>query len=264
MKINYKNTALSFLDDPENMAFDIPEPHIAMSEGEKLRFGHSLRKEFKTAAPEFKKNIRYVCQPFMEAYMKNRHKLKDVFDQEELEECGTLIWKGDPSFTFTTFYYIKTTGKKDDWAANWMFIEFSKHTDNQFQHLDVLMSEFGDNVKQFIWKGHANTGVDRYYYLAFLVSFILFLKYVELETKVVNAKKRERHAGEKYVNETNHNIEILDSTWFTTITRSDSFKVGGHFKMQPYGPALQQRKLIWVSKYDKQGYTKKAKIPLHE
>jgi hypothetical protein len=52
----------------------------------------------------------------------------------------------------------------------------------------------------------------------------------------------------------------LDSTWFTTIVRSEGFKVGGHFRMQPFGKNLSDRKLIWISPFDKNGYTRKAKI----
>jgi hypothetical protein len=259
MKINYKSTALWFLDDPDKMEFDIPEPHIPMTEAEKLVFGHSFRDAFKPAIGMFKDKIQYVSDPFMEAYMKNRHKLSKVFDKEEIEASGTLIWKHG-SFTFTTFYYIKTEGQGDAWAANWMFAQFSKHTDNDFQSLDVMITEYGDSTKEFMWEGHHKEGASRLYYLSFLVSFICFLKYVELETKVVNSGKKDYHAGEKYLNETRHNIEILDSTWFTTIVRSEAFKVGGHLRLQPCGPGLTHKKLIWISDFEKQGYTRKAKI----
>ena len=102
------------------------------------------------------------------------------------------------------------------------------------------------------------------FYLSFLVGFICFQKYAEIETKVVNANRRDYHAGIKYVNETRQNIEILDSTWFTTLIRSDAFKVGGHLRLQPCGPGFKDLRLIWISDFEKSGYTKKSKIQLHQ
>jgi hypothetical protein len=61
-------------------------------------------------------------------------------------------------------------------------------------------------------------------------------------------------------NETKYAVEILDSTWFTTIIRSEGFRVGGHFRMEPYGPGMAQKKLIWIEPFEKTGYTRKARI----
>lgn len=71
---------------------------------------------------------------------------------------------------------------------------------------------------------------------------------------------KEKHLGEKYVNETNYKVEILDSTYFTTISRTEGFGVNGHFRFQPWGPNMSQRKLQWIAAYEKEGYTRKAKI----
>jgi hypothetical protein len=69
---------------------------------------------------------------------------------------------------------------------------------------------------------------------------------------------------QKYVNESAEAVEILDSTWFTTIVRSAGFMVGaatgGFFRLQPCGPGLTEKKLIWIGPYEKKGYTKRAKV----
>lgn len=263
MKINYSSTALWFLDRPDKIEFDVPEPHAPMTEAEKISFGQSIQRGFADMRNVFNKKVQYISEPFIEAYFKGRSKLKDVFDKEPMEESGTFVWKSG-SFTFTSFYYLKTTGTGKNWTADYMFLQFSKHTHNEYQHLDICITAAGETKKTFLWKGHHDSGYDHGYYFAFLVTFLCFIKYVELETKMVLPGKKEKHAGTKYVNETKHKIEVLDSTWFTSIVRSQGFSVGeetgGFFRMQPWGPSRSQRKLIWVLPFEKEGYTRKAKI----
>ncbi len=257
MKINYKNTALNLLEKWDEEV-NLPEPHKPMTEIEKKLFGKSLLEGLVSSADLFNSNIRYVSQPFIQAYLKGRHKLADVFDKEEMDEGGTFIWQAG-SYTHTNFYYIKTSGTGDDWQAEFIFIQFSKHAQNDFKSIDVCVTTNEDSDKTFIWKGHYDNGCDHTHYLSFLVTFLCFIKHVELETKIIKAEKKDYHAGIKYVNETKRSIEILDSTWFTTIIRSEGFKVGGHFRLQPFGKDRSQRKLIWISDFEKQGYTRIAK-----
>lgn len=258
MKISYKNTALNLLDKWDEEV-NLPEPHKYMTEQEKQAFGRSLLIGLENSKELFGNKIQYVSQPFIEAYQKGKHKLVDVFDKEEMEEAGTFIWQAG-SFTHTNFYYLKTTGTGDDWDAQYMFVQFSKHAKNDFKSVDVCVTTNKDSDKTFIWKGHYDQGYDHSHYFAFLVTFLCFIKHVELETKIIKPISKGWHIGTKYVNETKRNIEILDSTWFTTIVRSEGFNVRGHFRMQPCGPALSERKLIWISDFEKSGYTRTAKI----
>lgn len=72
--------------------------------------------------------------------------------------------------------------------------------------------------------------------------------------------RRAKISGQKYFNETNKRISILDCTWFTNLVVSGKFGVSGHMRWQPWGPNLSQRKLIWVDAYEKEGYERKAKV----
>lgn len=95
-----------------------------------------------------------------------------------------------------------------------------------------------------------------------VVTFLLFKEYADLETKVIQ-KGKERKAvlnKEKYVTELELPVTIIDSTWFTTLIKSDAFKVSGHFRLQPYGEGMKQRKLIWIDEYVKQGIVRQAKM----
>lgn len=159
MKINYKNTALKFLEYPKDMAIHTPDGYskpLTKAEDYKLLYG--LQEQFSQDgfADYFNKNIQYITQPFYEAYRK--------------------------------------------------------------------------------------------------------AEYADVESKVINAQKKEHHVGVKYLNETNRKIEILDSTYFTTISRTEGFGVRGHFRFQPYGIDMKERRLQWINEYQKTGYTKRAKI----
>lgn len=262
MKINYKNTALSLLDKWDE-EINIPVGHVPMTKEQDRTFGKSVLEGLEKAGDMFKKKIQYISQPFYEAYLKGKSKLSGVFDKMEVDESGTFIWQAG-SFTHTNFYYLKTNGTGDDWKADYMFIQFSKHAQNDFKSIDVCISGTHDEFlkeheKTFIWKGHYDNGCDHVHYFAFLVSFICFIKHVELETKIIKPESKEWHIGTKYLNETKSKIEVLDSTWFTTIVRSEGFNVRGHFRMQPCGQNLADRKLIWISDFEKTGYTRTAK-----
>jgi hypothetical protein len=94
--------------------------------------------------------------------------------------------------------------------------------------------------------------------------YLAFYHFAEIEIKILSGEnggnRRVTLNNEKYVNDTAPAIEIIDSSWFTKIIRSGRFSVNGHFRLQPYGDNLNKRKLIWIDDYDKQGYTRKAKI----
>lgn len=95
-----------------------------------------------------------------------------------------------------------------------------------------------------------------------VVTFLLFKEYADLETKTIEKGKERKVVlnNEKYLTELELPVTIIDSTWFTTLIKSDAFKVSGHFRIQPYGEGLQQRKLIWIEEYVKGGIVRQAKM----
>lgn len=263
MKINYKNTCLHFLDHPERMDFYLPDTNKNLSEAEQLSFAHSVKNAFVDLCGKdgelFKQKIRFLTRPFLEAYEKGKSKLADVFSKEEFEETGVFLTQLG-SFTNTCFYYIKTYIEEGVWRVDFCLLVFTKSAQADLPGLDCCIFETKETTKTFIWKDWDDKGMDATHWMAWLVCLPLFLKYCPMETKMVNGGRREKHVGEKYVNETKYAVEILDSTWFTTIIRSEGFGVGGHFRMQPYGPGMAQKKLIWIEPFEKTGYTRKARI----
>lgn len=263
MKINYKNTALSFLEDPLSFPFYVPEYTRSMTLGEEEEFKYSMRQavlesKFKE---QWSSNIQYVTKPFYEAYTRSQSKIKSVVTESVFEEAGTLIipWQ---NHTQTIFYALRTNGDKDNWDYEVMIIMFTKspHSEEFGLDLFVFLSKEDKDFRERIWKGFVDQKRDSSWWIADLMCFKTFLKYAEIETKIVNGKRKEHHLGQKYVNETKYKVSILDSTYFTTISRTEGFGVRGHFRLQPYGANLADRKLIWISDYEKTGYTKRAKI----
>lgn len=93
------------------------------------------------------------------------------------------------------------------------------------------------------------------------ILMVLFIKYAKVEIKYLPAGQKVKGIDCKYVNDTKEDIRLLDSTWFTTLVKSDAFKVRGHFRLQPKKKDGEWTKeLIWISDFEKHGYTRKAGI----
>lgn len=264
MKINYRNTALCFLEDPKKVAIHTPEAYsIQTDEAQNLKLLYGLRDQFAEPgfADHFNKNIQFVTQPFYEAYQRSRDKLKDVVQKTAFDDSGTLIIKW-PEHTQTIFYMLKSNGMEADWDFEVMITMFTKATRNDSFGLDVMvyLGKEQKEMADYVWKGFVEQGRDMTWWITDLMLFKTFLKYAEVETKVIPGYKKDHHIGTKYVNETKRKVEILDSTYFTTISRTEGFGVRGHFRFQPYGPGMSQKKLIWISEFEKHGYTRTAKI----
>lgn len=275
MKINYKNTALGLIDDPKNFHFGFPDPDITpeLNRGQLLAFGYSIINAADSLRELCGHNIQFVSRPFWEAYAKSRHKLINIFNKEEIDEGGVLILPGD-GITHTYYYYIKTYfTENNDWGYDCLFMDFNKR--NTEAHIDgpaldvytsCTLSEDGMHLdrKNLIWSGYTKSGKDEKWFEAMILTFVLFKKYCEIETKTIEPKRKGNVAGKKYINETDKRIIVLDSTWFTTLVKSGSFMVGddtgGFFRLQPYGPGNSKRKLIWVMPFEKSGYTRMAKV----
>lgn len=270
MKINYKNTALGLIDDPSNFYFGFPDPHITplLCPGELLTFAHTIRNNSSLLKELCGNNIQYVTKPFWEAYAKGRHKLASIFDKEEIEEGGVIILPGT-GITHTYYYYVRTYWIDDVWTYDCLFMDFNKRNTKEHEDgpaLDVYTSttlEKEDDKyisrKSMVWNGYMEEGRDAKWWEAMILTFVLFKKYCDIETKVIEPNRKGIVAGSKYVNETKKRITVLDSTWFVNLVVSGAFEVGGHLHWYLTGPNKSIRRLQWVNTYEKDGYIRKAK-----
>jgi hypothetical protein len=264
MRISYKNTALGFLEDPRNMPIHTPDGYVKpLTTAEDYKLLYGLQEQFAQEgfADCFKDNVQFITQPFYEAYRKAEKKLREVVLETEIDDAGTFILQW-PQHTQTIFYRIKSKGDGTTDNIEAFIVMFTKASRNDSYALDlsIYLTMEEHQMMDVIWKGFVEQGRDLAWWVADLMLLKTFMKYAEVESKVINAQKKERHLGIKYLNETNKNIEILDSTYFTTISRTEGFGVKGHFRLQPYGIGMKDRRLTWISDFTKNGYTRKAKI----
>jgi len=99
----------------------------------------------------------------------------------------------------------------------------------------------------------------------YVMSFILFYNYTDTETKVLHGidsgeQRRAKLNGEKFLNASKNDIEIIDSSYFTKIIRTGEFGVSGHFRVQRYGVGSSETKIVYIDNYKKNGYTRNARI----
>jgi len=261
MKINYNNTALGAIDYPDKFNFGFPKEMI--SAGETLskeackKLGHDILKG-SANLKKLCKNIQLVKRTFWEAYAKGRHKLADIIDKVEIEEGGILITEGF-EFTHTYYYYVRTYVLDGEWGYDLLFIDFSKHSKNDLPNLDVMITMSGDICKTAIWNQYIDDGKDKYYWATMIISFVIFKKYCDIETKVIENTRRTVINGHKYVNETGKKINVLDCTWFTDLVASGAFGVTGHLRWQWCGPGRTEKRLVYVHEYEKKGLCPKSK-----
>jgi hypothetical protein len=240
-------------------------PTLTDEQADKLN--DAIRSGYSDKTKRYKENIQLITRPFYHAYHSAKSKLKEVVFKEEIEAVGTLIipW---PIHTQTIFYTLKTEiDKEGNWNVNCILTMFTKANKQDTFGLDLFYAFFDDDEEEgkinhisYVWEGFTKEGRDAEFWLSDLLLLKAFLKYADIETKVVNGGKKIVHNGEKIMNDTNRKVEILDSTYFTTISRTEGFGVSGHFRFQPWGPGMSQRRLQWISEFQKHGYTRKAKI----
>jgi hypothetical protein len=262
MKITNKNTALGLLDHIDVHSFRIIDDAGQTTQIEKTAMAFSIIDKWQNF--EFDKKIQYLSEPFYNAYNRSVYKLADVLDKEPIDQSGTFIFRANASETNTIFYKIKTWGAGKNFEMDATVMVFNKDTHKDKPALGILaqrrpgMSLAG--ARFYASKKAIDAGITSTSVIGDIFTLLLFLKYCEVETKIISANKKEKHVGIKYVNETKNNIEVLDSSYFTTIIKSEGFPVNGHFRWQPYGPHLSLKKLIWIDQFEKTGYTRTAKV----
>ena len=91
------------------------------------------------------------------------------------------------------------------------------------------------------------------------IKLLTFTELSELETVILPPNKSigSKKQG-KYLNQSNFNVTIVDSTWNKILIKGDSFKVSGHLRLQRYGENFSKVKLIYIDEFQKSGYTRNS------
>lgn len=263
MKIsNRTNPVLGFLENDF-----IGELKVPMSINK--QYVPILKEVFQYSWPKlrhkFASNVIYVSESFVDAADLATPKMREYeneFTLDEGEYCGTFLVKRLAICYSFKLWYDEDGGQnisldiftfKDNCVIS-IYSTFSEDRKNStFQFYNDL-----DDSGCF----YAGEAMDKILSNWFWITriWILFKKYAQVETKYLPAGQKLKTIDVKYVNETHSNVTILDSTWFTNLVKSDGFKVRGHFRLQPKKKEGRWTKeIIWIDKFDKEGYTTKAK-----
>jgi hypothetical protein len=190
-------------------------------------------------------NVSIVTDPFSEAFQKASIKLVEAMYQGKLV---TIFETGVHILHKTTYLYSITEESftlavfEGDWLI--AFIKSTNIITTNKTFLTANIPELEENMLA-----------------TQLLLFLWFKKYCEIDVKFIGAGKKVKDVNCKYINDTKTNVTILDSSWFTTIVKSEGFAVRGHFRLQVCGKAMKERKLVWISDFEKHGYTRHFKRP---
>jgi hypothetical protein len=194
-------------------------------------------------------NLTYISNTIRDAVIESSRKLWLI--KNEIKSCErTLLWEAPQAAT----YDIKNTNGN-------IYIKML------FHNAHIFVEGFINNeTSKYELKTKSKYPLHLYSeekikaWIESCIVIELFIQYAEIQTKNL---KPNRQIWEGinciYNNKTNHDITVIDSTWFTTLIKSDAFKVRGHFRLQPCGEGMKDRKLIWINEFQKEGYTREAK-----
>jgi hypothetical protein len=256
MKINHDKYPI--LQKLEQGIFGV----IGMSESDALIIPmHSdtmamVRDTFKANIPYFKKSIRYITEPLYNAMTQAREKLLATELIMDLSSCSGTYLVGDLQIC----YNISALPGVDKWEyVCYCFAgdRFMSFTGEDGKRNYSYGSSFWFEIDNPSMEGRKEIAKQQFYRLLMIINF---LKYAEIQVKHLQPN-RQIWDGPNclYNNKSKYPVEIMDSTWFTTLVKSDAFKVRGHFRLQPYGEGLTKRKLVWINEFQKDGYTRQAK-----
>lgn len=274
MKINRNNTALQYLDPAAPLNFG-----VALTKDKNQNKASLMGAQAKDSFPTLRTRcltgkVRYICEPFEDAYESAKDRLRlDMTDHGDvIQESGVFIFKvrdGAGKGGYNTIYYSFNCGPMVEpdgeqvYQMKGSIMAFCslKHYPQPALFAAYYITRDKQKISWFcneMEEGKAGSGgafelfVDTLY-------LVLFLRYCPVETKIIPAGRKAEVTGMKYLNDTKSTVEIVDSTWFTTIIRTEGFGVKGHFRLQPY-PKLGTKKFIYIAPFEKKGYTRKAKV----
>lgn len=221
--------------------------------------------QWKSKLPYFRENIQYMSKSFILAVDQANDKLTDLYldilknDTADMNVNGTFI-SGSASDDVVVMFHHEVRKGSD--LLNISMFGFTKEGTPLFTYIDnatVFQNLWISSSYSFRYKDHHEWKQFIHLWIVKIVVIDMFKRYAEVETKILPPKTKDNTIGCQYNNGTKLPITFLDSKWFTTLIKSDSFKVRGHFRLQAHGEGMKQRKLIWVNDFEKSGYTAPAR-----
>ena len=252
MKISYR----------KNLGIKVVETGRFILESSNKYQSEYLRKTFFNAHDAFRP-IKIISRNMADAIYSSADKMiKDEVWNDVGKEVGTIIMNG-----LTYCYFIESHNKPEHdfvvfvFAGNEFIAYGWQHHKANERRVTVpdsskILLKYITPDGQKIWQ---ETLFDSLY--TTLIAVINFLKYAEIEDKEIKANSKEKGIDCKYINETNSDIHYITSHYIHNLYVSGSFKVRGHWRLQPKKIENKwTRELIWINDFQKHGYTRKAGI----
>lgn len=214
-----------------------------------------IRKKFKQVSLGINNQIYHLSDSFLEAYEKAGDKLFEakLFDDVE-DDNICFITNRD----VTLMNIRRIDSEKQILLSSCMFTKSGAACAIG----DMLVSyktgkwQQAENFLGFLSSNEGNA----FGHLFNCMLITLFIKYADVETKLLLPGRKDEGITCNYKNDTRTKITFLDSKWFTTLVKSDAFKVRGHFRLQPKKKDGEWTKeLIWINEFEKSGYTAPAR-----
>lgn len=220
-------------------------------------------------------NIYILMPKFQEAIAKSSNAFKNISRGVQLEKLfeDCCIFIKDIAFvcykltndtflghTFNTvertknymvaiYYQGKNDEKKERQIVYLGTIVFSKEDDKAYRIETSLFST---------WLGlYAIDYKDNEHMIDSILAVLLFKHYAKVELDVIHGreKKMSAVANEKIINETIKGVHIMDSSWYTTIYRTEGYDVIGHIRYYKVYDTI-----AYVHPHTRKGYVRRAKI----
>lgn len=227
-----------------------------------------IRSFLKRDLSQFQQNVLYIKESFYEAVVKSKdailgaiHKDADYMYDHLRYKSAVLLDETSLSSFYTvnadtkTITFLVTIGKNAAFGVcNQSLVQDRPVSDTKF-YLNPSIS-YAKHDETMIHELNATA------FFGLMTSF--FRSYADHEIKTVQHKASAKVNGSIYKNMNKRNVLVLDSSWYTSLVRTEGFLVRGHLRMQACGTGFSERKLIYIDSFEKNGYVRKAKmLPQH-
>ena len=232
---------------------------------ENVWYPHEIDAFLRANMKEFKHNVFTLAEPFITALQASQKALNNaVYKDPEFMfshlkyTAGVFIRK-----EIVVFYKIDTVNYKMTSVA---FIEDNLLAGFKDVALHISASNGDEQYKAYVpaylcFEPDAEDHIAHLRNMCDAPSFIaMFRTFADHEVKVAAGKSSVKLNNQSYNNLNKENIQVVDSTWYTTLLRTSGFMVSGHLRMQPCGKDHSERKLIYIDSFEKHGYVRRAKM----
>jgi hypothetical protein len=244
MRINDRNSAIHFLTEGDALQFTKGE-----TEGDAAVAAY-VRATFPSMRAAFREQIQLLSEPFSNGYTWALRRVRGVLPAERVRQCGTWILPLGCDTYETIFYQLDVEPNAQAcYEGKVKVISFYNDPKERYPSLsDCVTRELSGGV---MMEGClSQSGLPSQELIDMVVERVLFLRYCETDTQMIQAGGEEMHAWQWYGNDTALPIEVVNSIWLQWIAAGESLhgdeKRPGYFRMQSYG-RRGQAQLDWVA-----------------